>query len=102
MEDAYTSNYQLETHAEVEERISRSRATLCAMRDPDDYRYDPAFPEPVPVGPLSNPYASIRFEKKEVDKWIESRMAMRPNGIAGRVCTNPTCPWSTGTPENSG
>jgi predicted DNA-binding transcriptional regulator AlpA len=74
----YIPRYRLETHAQVEERVGRSRATLCAMRDPKDRRFDPSFPKPIPVGPPSNPYASIRFDASEIDEWIKSRMDMRP------------------------
>jgi predicted DNA-binding transcriptional regulator AlpA len=83
MDNSYIPKYRLETHAEVVVRISRSRSTLSAMRDPDDARFDPTFPEPVPVGPPSNPFASIRFEASEVDAWIESRMDMRPRKRGG-------------------
>ena len=75
--DTYIPRFRLETHAQVEQRIGRSRATLCAMRDPKDRRYDPTFPKPIPVGPPSNPYASIRFDASEIDEWVKSRIDMR-------------------------
>lgn len=85
--------FRLETHAQVEQRIGRSRATLCAMRDPKDRRYDPTFPKPIPVGPPSNPYASIRFDANEIDEWIKSRMDMRPDKKIKPGRTNATnCP----------
>ena len=74
----YSPRYKLETLAQVGNRIERSRATVCAMRDPKDPRFDPTFPKAIPVGPPSNPYASIRFDASEVDEWIKSRMDMRP------------------------
>lgn len=89
---------KLETHAQVEERIGRSRATLCAMRDPKDRRFDPTFPKPIPVGPPGNPYASIRFEASEIDAWIKSRMNMRPAEKAERACTNTTVEGPGDTP----
>jgi predicted DNA-binding transcriptional regulator AlpA len=75
--ETYVPRFRLETHAQVEKRVGRSRATLCAMRDPKDRRFDPSFPRPIPVGPPGNPYASIRFDASEVDDWIKSRMDMR-------------------------
>jgi prophage regulatory protein len=74
-----TPSHQLESYAQLEKRIGLSRSTLYAMRKRDDDRYDPTFPEPVPVGPPSNPYASVRFIVAEVDAWVESRKRMRQN-----------------------
>lgn len=90
MNDPHIPKYRLETQAEVANRSGRSSSTISAMRDPEDPRFDPAFPEPVPVGPLSNPFASIRFESSEVDAWIESRMKMRPGKYGPSRCTNTT------------
>jgi predicted DNA-binding transcriptional regulator AlpA len=90
MDDTYIPKYRLETHAQLEARLDRSRSTLCAMRDPGDPRFDPTFPEPIPVGPPRNPYASIRFDASEVDDWIKSRMDMRPGITTRRGCTRAT------------
>lgn len=90
MDGTYIPKYHLETHADVETRVRKGRSTLYAMRDENDARYDPTFPEPVPVGPPSNPYSAIRFAAHEVDEWIESRMAMRPGKQLCPRCTNAT------------
>lgn len=101
IDGTYVPKYQLETHAEVAARIKRGRSTLCAMRDEDDARFDPTFPEPIPIGPLSNPYASICFAAHEIDEWIESRMAMRPGKQLCPRCTNATSDSSTENPSTS-
>lgn len=100
-DDTYIPRYRLETHAQVEARVSRSRATLYAMRDPLDARFDPSFPEPVPVGPPSNPYSSIRFEASEIDEWIKSRMDMRRGKRTKPDCTNATGSPATETPART-
>lgn len=87
MRDTYIPKYHLETIAELGLRINRSRATLSAMRDPKDDRFDPTFPKPIPMGPPGNPYASIRFDASEVDCWIESRKEMRPSITKTERCT---------------
>ena len=101
IDGTYVPKYQLETAAEVAARIKRGRSTLCAMRDKNDARFDPTFPEPIPIGPLSNPYASICFAAHEVDEWIESRMAMRPGKQLCPRCTNATGNASIGSPSVS-
>lgn len=68
---------RLETHAETAKRISVGKSTLSAMRKLGHPRFDPTFPEAIPVGPPSNPYASIRFDTNEVGEWIESRKKLR-------------------------
>ena len=75
-----TPSHQLETYAQVAKRIGLCRSTLYAMRKPGDGRYDPTFPEPIPVGPPSNPYAAVRFIAAEVDVWVESRKRLRQSG----------------------
>ena len=97
IDGTYVPKYQLETPAEVAARIKRGRSTLSAMRDRTDARFDPTFPEAIPIGPLSNPYASICFAAHEVDEWIESRMAMRPGKQLCPRCTNATSSTSAGS-----
>ena len=74
---ATDKEHRLETHAETAKRIAVGKSTLSAMRKPGHPRFDPTFPEAIPVGPPSNPYASIRFNANEVGEWIESRMQSR-------------------------
>ncbi len=56
----------------LQAKTTLGRSTIYDKLDPASKRHDPTFPRPIPLGPRAK-----GFSEREVDAWLEARIAVR-------------------------